>query len=328
MKRVKPGAYTFNTAQSAFNLYLTNNILLDDSETGVVVDYTTAPLSGITTDKYVLAVDRPDDTQRYTLYAYETTTAGLLSIEAGWYWFNETTSEFVAIDAPTILLSAMCTILNSVSSDQINAMFTEPPIEIIKEYRREFWEGQRDTNMTDFEALSNVNSAISYNIVDYPNAGITNEQMNFALTAKRLFTKGETFICLDNGAYTKGHIYKINIVNGIKSWEDITPVQPLYKHELVIPYSFSVGDSETVNGSVIYHYLSNTETQITDASAIGDDFSLSGGIGKNSVNTVLLFNVNVIKAGSSITVEAVDASTTGYITGTVGTITDTVTQLI
>ena len=229
-------------------------------------------------------------------------------------------------------------------------------------------------------------------------------------------------------------------INGKKP---LTSVKPLYKHELVIPYSFSVGDSETVNGSAIYHYLSNTGTQITSASEIDDNFMLSGGIGKNSANTaasqsestaltwqlndtltlfgmetkqfdinfisnnqsfkamyftlgaspimryltdvdtqsgitpysenfkwmgeddtdhsayrtvtfetapsgelltwlqanavpqggadsstVLLFNVNVTKAGSSITVEAVNASTMGYITGTVGTITDTVTQLI
>ena len=228
MKRVKPGAYTFNTTQSAFSLYSTNNILLNDSETEVVVNYTKAPLSGIMTDKYVLAVDRPDDTQRYTVYAYETTTAGSLSIEAGWYWFNETTSELVAIDAPTILLSATCTILNTVSSDQINAMFTEPPIETVKEYKREFWEGQRDTSMTDFEALSNVNSAMSYNITDYPNTGITNAQMKFALTAKRLFTEGETFICIDDGVYTKGHIYKLNIVNDSKSWEDITKSLTIY----------------------------------------------------------------------------------------------------
>ena len=104
-------------------------------------------------------------------------------------------------------------------------------------------------------------------------------------------------------------------------------VQPLYKHELVIPYSFSVGDSETVNGSVTYHYLSNNGTQITSASAIDDNFVLSGEIGKNSANTVLLLNVNVTKAGNSITVEAVNAATMGYITGTVGTITDIVTQL-
>lgn len=222
-------------------------------------------------------------------------------------------------------------------------------------------------------------------------------------------------------------------INGKKP---LTSVQPLFKHELVIPYSFSVTDSETVNGSATYHYLSNTGTQITSASEIDDNFLLSGGIGKNSANTaaaqsestaltwiinekpdyqgeknlsvtipltaggnsyngiqiepsvkypsptciirvlngeeiysgawfepkfadrtltfgtapsgelltwlqanavpqggaspttVLLLNVNVIKAGSSITVEAVNASTMGYITGTVGTITDTVTQLI
>lgn len=638
MKRVKPGAYTFNTTQSAFSLYSTTNILLNDSDTGVVVNYTKAPLSGITTDKYVLAVDRPDDTQRYTVYAYETTTAGPLSIEAGWYWFNETTSELVAIDAPTILLSAVCTILNTVSSDQINAMFTEPPIETVKEYKREFWEGQRDTRMTDFEAMSEVNTNMSYNITDYPNTGITNAQMKFALTAKRLFTEGETFICLDDGVYTKGHIYKLNIVNDSKSWEDITkglkiypvadilnhdgiksgtfteeqmnnikladilqvyaidgyPVykyaykgllptnsaqstinanlyfvaatekgnyvlaintdtrnwevrepasgdlqdyqivtsepedksqgkmiyekssgvtlgkavvdktpagkyysspaglvdkifggtvvpsdietyeyllfkeneyvagyinignlpeltqyalthdsievifkvnngaeqsdiltknsdgsfgnatnkfqtmksanlvegagsdyytldlqaggvaqsfkiaetdtiqitklklgdvyinidkggsegpfaianlkisdgtkynslkdylggSPLFKHELEIAYSFLLPDSVEVNGPVMYHYLSNNGTQITNVSEIDDNFLLSGGIGKNTANTVLLLNITVIKAGSFITVEAVNASTMGYITGIVGTISDTVTQLI
>ena len=114
-------------------------------------------------------------------------------------------------------------------------------------------------------------------------------------------------------------------INGKKP---LTSIQPLYKHELVIPYSFSVGDSETVNGSVVYHYLSNNGTQIASASTIDDNFLLSGGIGKNSANTILLFDVNVIKTGSSITVEAVNASTMGYITGTFGTITDTVTQLI
>lgn len=236
----------------------------------------------------------------------------------------------------------------------------------------------------------------------------------------------------------KFDINKLKIQNesGLKPLKDYLGGSPLYKHELVIPYSFSVGDSETVNGSVIYHYLSNTGTQITNASEIDDNFLLSGAIGKNSAasqsesaaltwyineypdvskifeiainftsnnesfirfkiledivggnpityitsdssktvyccnqwqdnigkdtsayrtvtfetapsgelltwlqsnavpqggvdsNTVLLFNVNVTKEGSSITVEAVNASTMGYITGTVGTITDTVTQLI
>lgn len=125
-------------------------------------------------------------------------------------------------------------------------------------------------------------------------------------------------------------INKLNIEteNGLRPLKDYLGSSPLFKHELVIPYSFSVGDSETVNGSVIYHYLSNTGTQITSASETDDNFLLSGGVGKNTANTVLLLNINVTKAGSSITVEAVNASTMGYITGTVGTITDTVIQLI
>lgn len=224
---------------------------------------------------------------------------------------------------------------------------------------------------------------------------------------------------------------QVDTENGLKPLKDYLGGSSLYKHELVIPYSFSVGNSETVNGSVTYHYLSNTGTQITSASEIDDNFMLSGGIGKNSValtwtikqspqvttafetainftsngeafdkiqlghgdppydfyskityvnstastdkvvfngsnawtsygeeyrtitfetapsgelltwlqanavpqggeslTTVLLLNVNVTKAGTSITVEAVNAATSGYITGTVGTITDTVTQLI
>lgn len=151
-------------------------------------------------------------------------------------------------------------------------------------------------------------------------AQVTNE--NGAVSI-RVFENGDAD--LQNLSITKDGV----TINGKKP---LTSVQPLYKHELVIPYSFSVTDpangTVTVNGSVMYHYLSNTETQITSASAIDDNFLLSGGIGKNSANTVLLFDVNVTKAGSSITVEAVNASTMGYITGTVGTITDTVTQLI
>lgn len=151
-------------------------------------------------------------------------------------------------------------------------------------------------------------------------AQVTNE--NGAVSI-RVFENGDAD--LQNLSITKDGV----TINGKKP---LTSVQPLYKHELVIPYSFSVTDpangTVTVNGSVMYHYLSNTGTQITSASEIDDNFLLSGGIGKNSANTVLLFDVNVTKAGSSITVEAVNASTMGYITGTVGTITDTVTQLI
>lgn len=214
---------------------------------------------------------------------------------------------------------------------------------------RVFYKGKKELTMAQFEALTSLDDAVDYNITDFPNGGITNAQMTTALGYSRLFDDGEVFICLDNGTYSKGHTYQVKVTNGVKSWEDITPSGSpftnstfestengkkllLYKHELVIPYSFSVTDpangAATVNGSVIYHYLSNTGTQITSASGIDDNFMLSGGIGKNSANTVLLFDVNVTKAGNSITAESVSASTMGYITGTVGTITDTITQLI
>lgn len=181
-------------------------------------------------------------------------------------------------------------------------------------------------------AQSTIDNDALYALANMPEYSISNADMSLAITTQKdLFEAGEIFICSDSGNYLKGHIYQLN--DSKTAWSDITPtVQPLYKHELVIPYSFSVTDptngTATVNGSVIYHYLSNTETQITSASAIDDNFMLSGGIGKNSANTVLLLDVNVTKAGSSITVEAVNAATMGYITGTVGTITDIVTQLI
>ena len=145
---------------------------------------------------------------------------------------------------------------------------------------------------------------------------------------------GGTYVIVEKESSSSFDITNLKIADGTKynSLKDYLGGLPLYKHLLVIPYSFSVTDqtngTATVNGSVIYHYLSNNGTQITSASAIDDNFMLSGGIGKNSANTVLLFDVNVTKAGSSITVEAVNAATMGYITGTVGTITDIVTQLI
>ena len=181
-------------------------------------------------------------------------------------------------------------------------------------------------------AQNTIDNDALYALTNMPEYSISNADMSLAVTTQQdLYEVGEIFICSDSGNYLKGHIYQLN--DSKTGWNDITPtVQPLYEHELVIPYSFSVTDqtngTATVNGSVTYHYLSNNGTQITSASAIDDNFMLSGGIGKNSANTVLLFDVNVTKAGSSITVEAVNAATMGYITGAVGTITDIVTQLI
>ena len=427
-RKIIAGTYTFVDAPEKLPQFTSaTNILFDDSN-GTVINYTTAPLSGITTNKFVLAVDRPNETQRYLVYAFEDTTAagGALSISKGWYWFNSSSTSLDAISTPSVVFSDNCSINDELTTTQANALFTTSPIQVQPTVTttRVLYKGKKELTMAQFDALASLDDAVDYDITDFPNGGITNAQMTAALGYSRLFEDGDVFVCLDNGTYTKGHTYQVKVTGGVKSWEDITDgikiytvtdilntggiksgifteeqinnikladilqvycidgdpiykyaykglyptnpaqstmganlyfvaatekgnyvlainkgtrnwevrepvsVQPLYKHELVIPYSFLVGDSETVNGSVVYHYLSNTGTQITSASTIDDNFLLSGGIGKNSANTILLFDVNVIKTGSSITVEAVNASTMGYITGTFGTITDTVTQLI
>ena len=546
-RKIIAGTYTFvDEPEKLPQFRLPSNILFDDSN-GTLINYATEPLPGISTDKFVLAVERPNEAQRYLIYAFEDTTAagGALSVSKGWYWFDDSSMSLSAIPTPSVVFSDNCSINNELTTPEANALFTTSPIQVQPTVTttRVLYKGKKELTMAQFEALTSLDDAVDYDITDFPNGGITNAQMTAALGYSRLFGDGEIYVCSDNGTYTKGNWYQIKVEGGVKSWEDITKglkiytvtdtlntngiksgtfteeqinnikladilqvycidgdpvskyaykgliptnpaqstisanlyfvaatekgnyvlainmttrnwevrepvsVQPLYKHELVIPYSFSVTDSETVNGSAIYHYLSNTGTQITSASEIDDNFLLSGEIGKNSANTaasqsestaltwtindtnatapssrievlinfsveadpignigtnfdrivisegginyrsittgdnhvaafegssliwntkgedksafrtitfetaptgelltwlqanavpqggasqttVLLLNINVIKAGSSITAEAVNASTMGYITGTVGTITDTVTQLI
>lgn len=543
-RKIIAGTYKFVDApEKLMQFGRPSNILFDDSN-GTVINYTTEPLSGISTNKFVLAVDRPNETQEYLVYAFEDTTAagGALSVSKGWYWFDGSSMSLSAIPTPSVVFSDNCSINDKLTTTQANALFTTSPIQVQPTVTttRVFYKGKKELTMAQFEALSSLDDAIDYDITDFPNGGITNAQMTAALGYSRLFEDGEIYVCSDNGTYTKGNWYQIKVEGGVKSWEDITkglkiytitenlnhdgiksgtfteeqinniqladilqvyaidgyPVykyaykglfptnsaqstinanlyfavatekgnyvlaidtttrnwevrepasggSPLFKHELEIPYSFLLPDSVEVNGSVMYHYLSNTGTQITSASEIDDNFLLSGAIGKNSANTaasqsesaaltwqlndtltlfgmetkqfdinfisnnqsfkaikfnlsaspimryltdvdtqsgitqysenfkwmgeddtdhsafrtitfetaptgelltwlqanavpqggasqttVLLLNVNVTKAGSSITVEAVNASTMGYITGTVGTITDTVTQLI
>lgn len=80
--------------------------------------------------------------------------------------------------------------------------------------------GKRELTIKEFEALDTLNPNIDYNLTDFPQFYITNEQMTFALTCKRLFNIGSTFICADEGNYSKGHIYQI--IGNPKTWEDIT----------------------------------------------------------------------------------------------------------
>lgn len=87
--------------------------------------------------------------------------------------------------------------------------------------------GKRELTIKEFEALDTLNPNIDYNLTDFPQFYITNEQMTFALTCKRLFNIGSTFICADEGNYSKGHIYQIT--GSPKTWEDITPLKDVAK---------------------------------------------------------------------------------------------------
>ena len=49
------------------------------------------------------------------------------------------------------------------------------------------YKGKKELTMAQFEALDLLDDAFDYDIVDFPNTGITNAQMNAALGYTRLF---------------------------------------------------------------------------------------------------------------------------------------------
>lgn len=81
--------------------------------------------------------------------------------------------------------------------------------------------GKRELTMAEYEELETIDINKDYNITDYPNVGITNEQMTFALTCARLFPENSTFTCIDDGTYGLGKTYKIKVIDGVKSWEEV-----------------------------------------------------------------------------------------------------------
>ena len=106
-RKIIAGTYTFVDAPEKLPQFTRETNILFEDNNGTVINYTTAPLSGITTNKFVLAVDRPNETQRYLVYAFEDTTAagGALSVSKGWYWFNPSSTSLDAISTPSVVFS-------------------------------------------------------------------------------------------------------------------------------------------------------------------------------------------------------------------------------
>jgi hypothetical protein len=71
------------------------------------------------------------------------------------------------------------------------------------------------------ENLQSIDDKKLYSIIDYPIGGITNLQMNNALTDAQegFYQVGSVYMCTDDGTYLKNHFYKFNEL----SWEDVTP---------------------------------------------------------------------------------------------------------
>ena len=71
-----------------------------------------------------------------------------------------------------------------------------------------------------------INEDKVYIIKDLPENSITNEQMNAAVADNIIgafYKVNNTFVCLDDGTYKKGHVYQW-LGN---AWEDITYLDPI-----------------------------------------------------------------------------------------------------
>ena len=239
-RKIIAGTYTFvDEPEKLLQFTLPTNILFDDSN-GTLINYATDLLPGISTDKFVLAVERPNETQKFLVYAFEDTTAGgALSVSKGWYWFNESSISLDAIPTPSVVFSDNCSINDELTTPEANALFTTSPIQVQPTVTttRVLYKGKKELTMAQFEALTNLDDAVDYDITDFPNGGITNAQMTAALGYSRLFEDGEIYVCSDNGTYTKGNWYQIKVEGGVKSWEDITkglkiyPVTDILNHD-------------------------------------------------------------------------------------------------
>lgn len=104
--------------------------------------------------------------------------------------------------------------------------------------QRVLYKGKKELTMAEYEAITSWDDAIDYDLTDYPNTVISTTQMAYALTCSRLFPEGATFICGDTaGDYLAGRTYKIKVTDGVKSWEDITPISDIATDDVTISMS-------------------------------------------------------------------------------------------
>lgn len=134
--------------------------------------------------------------------------------------------------------------------------------------------GKIQKTMAQYEALTTLEKYADYDITDYPNSGITNAQMTFALTCARLFPEGTTMTCNDGGTYQNGHIYQIQMIDNSKHWVDITPSAGL---ETITITTTSKDLVELLKDNTLCYLATDGTVQIGEIS--GKTYALWGGNG-------------------------------------------------
>lgn len=119
------------------------------------------------------------------------------------------------------------------------------------------YKGKYEITMQQYENIVDLDEDIDYDLTDYPDNGISNAQMVFALSCQRLFPVGTIFICNDDGTYGKGKIYQIVLDAGNRIWQEIGNPNTAY----TMTFSTSAGDYTQVgNNYTITKNIANLQT--------------------------------------------------------------------
>lgn len=92
---------------------------------------------------------------------------------------------------------------------------------------KSLYKGKRELTMEQFQNLDVIDENTDYDIMDYPDNGMTNAQLVKTLDYNRLFKVGHITICLDDGVFRKGHILQLQVVDNVRIWKDITATSAL-----------------------------------------------------------------------------------------------------
>lgn len=191
------------------------------------------------------------------------------------------------------------------------------------------YNGKEELLMADYEGISDsdltsIYANTDFDITDAPSTYITNTQMTYALTCKRLFPAGDTYICNDEGTYKKGHIYIIKVEGETKSWEDITPsdvkaneqntftAQNTFTEEILANKGMS-SDGNIVANNSVFKATDTTKDIVTQYSAdeIVKENGTTGETGSNSVNIKLPSTPGTLAATKHSIIKNNDSTITG-----------------